>query len=581
MSSSRFSGLDVFEFRDIFSTYVLRRGGWWEGGLEPRRASDLLRRKIQADFFFGQRLASWFRYERMGLGSYDDPRVLDILLQEVESSWVIVIELKEPHTNYAQLERHEPPAISPVRYVRPERPPQPIIDDDRALRILRCDPQLMANEQPLRFEYLMRGLEGKSVQLRILSETFPGKLVHERSLTAEQTRDRVHPDTWDGEVTVAGEFSGKQLPSRFGPCTLELVHDATYRDSASFLLVPPAVVVIGSDVDNPNDDLLCYRHGSAVFGLRGVPRSATAASPTGFIATVLRHAANEPAHVAMIAGHTDTSGGSGANLSLSADRAENLKLFLTDTATAWAEHCAAIAKVDDMQAALAWAAEELGWKCHPGDIDGDLGPKTSTAVEAFRNAYNDVFSASLAGPKKLHVPDWEALRSVYDMAIAELLSISVDELGAARGALHLHELPTLACGERYPQAEVNRNGFRCSDNRRVDVLFFPPGEAPEASHGEEAIAQDVYLGLYRVKRIDVMQATVTTLSVRHKDGRPCPGATVTLALSHGSGTRSIRCDELGRARLYGMSGWRYVVRRVTEAADCFIYDVTAGRTQTD
>jgi hypothetical protein len=79
----------------------------------------------------------------------------------------------------------------------------------------------------------------------------------------------------------------------------------------------------------------------------------------------------------------------------------------------------------------------------------------------------------------------------------------------------------------------------------------------------------------------VMQATLTTLSVRHKDGHPCPGATVTLALSDGSGTRSIRCDELGRARLYGISGWRYVVQRVTEAADCFIYDVMAGRSPAD
>jgi hypothetical protein len=74
---------------------------------------------------------------------------------------------------------------------------EPIVDDDRALKITRCDSQL-GLEGPLRWTYLIRGLWGGPTTLRISSDTFPGKLVHERGLVQAKTNDGVYDDTWDG-----------------------------------------------------------------------------------------------------------------------------------------------------------------------------------------------------------------------------------------------------------------------------------------------------------------------------------------------------------------------------------------------
>jgi len=40
------------------------------------------------------------------------------------------------------------------------------------------------------------------------------------------------------------------------------------------------------------------------------------------------------------------------------------------------------------------------------------------------------------------------------------------------------ERPFQGCGENHPKVEPGKDDYRCADNRRVEVLFFRPGDAP-------------------------------------------------------------------------------------------------------
>ncbi|PRQ08093.1 hypothetical protein [Enhygromyxa salina] len=100
----------------------------------------------------------------------------------------------------------EPDAPAP-----PAPAPEPIIDAQLALMISRCHPEYA--QEPLKFTYLLRGLEGRPVSLTIVSDSFPRRVVHERPLSPGETSDGPHDTEWDGIITQPGAHQGERLSS--------------------------------------------------------------------------------------------------------------------------------------------------------------------------------------------------------------------------------------------------------------------------------------------------------------------------------------------------------------------------------
>lgn len=199
------------------------------------------------------------------------------------------------------------------------------------------------------------------------------------------------------------------------------------------------------------------------------------------IHALLVHARRRPDRALLLVGHADARGSAAHNLRLSEDRARNVLLFVRGERAAWAEHCAKHAEVEDVQEVLRWTAERLGWDTDPGPIDGELGPRTREARDAWREALNEERGAALDDAPAHTVADWAATFDLFDDALAELVG-SAEELAALRAGLRLHEPPLLACGEAWS------SGPDRPEDRRVDALFVDPGAPPELPGSPPGVA---------------------------------------------------------------------------------------------
>ncbi len=235
-----------------------------------------------------------------------------------------------------------------------------------------------------------------------------------------------------------------------------------------------------------------FRHGSAVMmpagegpsALDGEGRHRTA---VGLAATVLRYIDEHPDTQVFVAGHTDTSGADAFNLELSSWRAECVTAVLTGDAEAFARICNDVRrmKVEDYQQILTWLAEERGWDCDPGGIDGVHGTQTQTAVNNFRQAYNDEGPGASWAPKVTpfgpanNDETWRAYFCCYEEALMAELDEELEGLAALRAKLQFATPERFAgCGEHHPKEAENVDEFRSQTNRRVEVVIFDPGEVP-------------------------------------------------------------------------------------------------------
>lgn len=235
-----------------------------------------------------------------------------------------------------------------------------------------------------------------------------------------------------------------------------------------------------------------FRHESAVMmpagekpsELDGDGRHRTA---VGLAATVLRYVDEHPGVQVVVAGHTDTTGGDAYNLQLSQWRAECVTAVLTGDAATFAKICNdwRRMKVEDYQQILTWLAEERGWDCDPGGIDGVHGNDTQTAVNNFRQAYNEEGPGASWAPKVTpygpanNDETWRAYFNCYEEALMAELDEDFDGLATLRAKLAFATPQRfVGCGENHPKEAENVDEFRSQTNRRVEVVIFEPGEVP-------------------------------------------------------------------------------------------------------
>jgi hypothetical protein len=229
-----------------------------------------------------------------------------------------------------------------------------------------------------------------------------------------------------------------------------------------------------------------FNHDSAVL-LPGLGDCDPAAPPpqrvTGLavLAAALLHARDAPEQALLVAGHTDTSGGPAYNVRLSQQRADGVVAALRGDEDAWVAIARAKSKVEDYQQILAWVAWLWGWPCDPGPVDGVHGSGTNAAVKAFQRMAGDELERTLSVDGDVGRQTWGAIFEVYMRVLADVLELDRAGLTALQSELRWVDdgRRGVGCGESFPIEERGVDNYRSATNRRVELLFFDPGEAPE------------------------------------------------------------------------------------------------------
>jgi hypothetical protein len=394
---------------------------------------------------------------------------------------------------------HRPRVILQDKVVSPDWPKpkpkpdlDPIVDDDRALSITRCDSEL-GLEEPLRWTYLIRGLSGRPTTLRIWSDTFPSKLVHERGLVPAKTNDGVYDDTWDGQVVHPNEEQPRRLAPKYGPCTLEIVHDEVYRDEAKFTIAESGgliPILQAEDMHFGNERVIFLPEPPRDPANDDAPE--TGVTGLSLARAVLQQAHLQPDKKVLFVGHADAPGSKQTNLTVSRARAENVKLFVTGVRDEWAKHCIGHYAADDVQNILLWAAATWGWDTFPGKVDNVLGPLTKDALDAFRREYNAEFESSIAETGPVSQTDWEAFFDLLQATLDAMLADGAPTLAELRADVNLLDDGVIACGEGWAHEPILMTGYPESSLRRVDVLFLDDHEVALAEIESKPPLREIY-----------------------------------------------------------------------------------------
>ena len=99
----------------------------------------------------------------------------------------------------------------------------------------------------------------------------------------------------------------------------------------------------------------------------------------------------------------------------------------------------------------------------------------------FQQRFNAEMEASIPEDGAIGLEVWQAFFKLYELKLAELLDTDVDGLDDFRGKLTLLDdgNPFVGCGETHPIEAPQRDEFRSATNRRVELLFFDPGQEPK------------------------------------------------------------------------------------------------------
>jgi outer membrane protein OmpA-like peptidoglycan-associated protein len=279
----------------------------------------------------------------------------------------------------------------------------------------------------------------------------------------------------------------------------------------------------------------------------------------------LLHAEENPDQKLLVAGHTDTSGGKAYNLGLSRQRATNVLHALKGDRQAWAQSCEDKHKVCDVQEILTWAFRVFDWETAPGAVDDDMGKKTRAALKAFQKRHNREFEGSLPETGELGVETWAAFFDLYMKVLAKVL-LETDAVGlkAKQDRLVFLDPATVGCGESHPVESKGKDGLKSAANRRVELLFFDPGEEPDllgTCHPGEACKPDACL-LYNDEVFERRHLPIApvpgvmlevTLSLVDELGQPLEKTAVVLEFDNGARSE-VETDPSGRVQVELVQG---------------------------
>lgn len=253
----------------------------------------------------------------------------------------------------------------------------------------------------------------------------------------------------------------------------------------------------------------------------GTKGAHTVVTAPGVLATVLRFNDEHHGRTLLVAGHTDTVGKKDFNQKLSTERAEATLCLLKggdDSRERFGTLCDKRHKVSDYKQILSWvsgAFEDLEFDCDPGEIDDNAATGFGPVLK-FQNAYNtnkpsiapsrpDLDTDGAVGPLT-----WRAFYDCYELALQRELGEDASGVSALRAELEFEstEHEFLGFGELFPIEELGVDNYRSEANRRVEVVFFEHGEAPDIDHAaKDPETSELYLpGYYEHEPIPPMES---------------------------------------------------------------------------
>ncbi|MCB2229517.1 hypothetical protein KQH82_02295 [bacterium] len=228
----------------------------------------------------------------------------------------------------------------------------------------------------------------------------------------------------------------------------------------------------------------------------------SAVSGLRVLALVFRQFEFDPNLRMIVTGHTDTSGGTRPNFLLSRERSRSVLHLLDGDKSRWCRVCAGHHKVEDYQQIIEYFHhatppwKRSNWNCDPQGLDDKFGNKTRNAVNGFAQGFNRDYAVPF---NKRQLPnnlgdiianrpsnswpeaDWEAIYDLYSQVLCDTLRILPLELDNRRQtALKFvdDDQKFVGCGESFPLDSQGRDNYRSQQNRRVEILFFQPNDAP-------------------------------------------------------------------------------------------------------
>ncbi len=169
----------------------------------------------------------------------------------------------------------------------------------------------------------------------------------------------------------------------------------------------------------------------------------------------------------------------------SQERADGIKALLAGDAPArrkWVSLAQKHADVADQQAILKWVATEFGWWCDPGEVDGELGPLTRSALRGFQESFNVDRAAGLLPFAPVSEPIWvdgivgpQTFGAMYDC-----YQRALGDPAARQANFTTNDLRAVGCGSHHTETPFKAHPQRRSERRRVEVLLFDDGEQPAA-----------------------------------------------------------------------------------------------------
>jgi len=221
-----------------------------------------------------------------------------------------------------------------------------------------------------------------------------------------------------------------------------------------------------------------------------------ALTSVGLIANALRFNDEHPGRSMLVAGHTDSAASESFNQKLSEERAKVAFAMLkggSDSRTSFGKLCDGRHTTTDIQQILSWVARAFpGFDCDPGKLDGVARKEP---VRKFQLAYNankatlnpDPTAANLLVDGTVGELTWQAFFDCYEAALKD--ELGEDDAGVAdlrtKVVFADEERESLGFGELFPIEELGVDEFRSQTNRRVELLFFEPGEEPDLAHAQD------------------------------------------------------------------------------------------------
>lgn len=226
------------------------------------------------------------------------------------------------------------------------------------------------------------------------------------------------------------------------------------------------------------------------------------------IANALDHSRKHPLRQMLVTGHSDSTAIISYNLPLSARRADSTFSVLQgyDLKDLWVQLALRDGgHADDWRRILRWVDKTFQFNCEASDPNKPDFAKDQKAITNFQKNYNNEVD-KLAGNNTfapgwaqkipgsqlgfVGLSTWQAFFDCYQRDLVRQLGLSTQaELTSVQQKVSLVKIPTQGCSEFHSRDLTERAARRAAGypekvgpqeprDRRVEILFFDPGEAP-------------------------------------------------------------------------------------------------------